>query len=397
VAIKAVVLDLDGTLLDDNNNPVAGIPEMIAELKNLDLHIAIASNRPNSAPRVTRARLDPDLFMDRNSIGATKGSPTWVAKVTQEFQIENNELVWLGDTDNDMRSAINTKVMYFHAGWSVPQYPYGINVQQPSFFPLLLREFFIKPVDWYWEYSGTDHRRRKVTSKAMMDSRGAGIEVFQWDLINFLKDGGDPTVGLIKVRHFIMFHFLGSLYGDQFYRQADIWTVYPGSKGGTNAALGPLANIIARLFRERYISDLLIRHTPSIDSGEARRQQIQVDFFNQANTMRLNEAYRRKIEQKTVVVLDDFITRGYSMECARNLLLEAGAGDVICVNIGKYASAPRMITHSARYPWNPYDATTHQADQFQFGEAPGTTDRKALEVIRESYKRFEAYARGRPI
>lgn len=46
---------------------------------------------------------------------------------------------------------------------------------------------------------------------------------------------------------------------------------------------------------------------------------------------------------KNIIVIDDFITEGYSTECARNLLLKAGASNIISLGIGKYGSRYSII------------------------------------------------------
>ena len=52
------------------------------------------------------------------------------------------------------------------------------------------------------------------------------------------------------------------------------------------------------------------------------------------------------------MVIDDFITNGYSTECARNLLYAGGASDVISIGIGKYGSSCYHV--SMDYDLNPY-------------------------------------------
>jgi FMN phosphatase YigB (HAD superfamily) len=44
MAVRAVVLDLDGTLIDRRQRPVPGVPEMIATLRTMGMHLAAASN-----------------------------------------------------------------------------------------------------------------------------------------------------------------------------------------------------------------------------------------------------------------------------------------------------------------------------------------------------------------
>ncbi len=388
MAVKAVILDLDGTLVSSDGTSIAGVRDMMDDLRGANLAIAVASNRLGAARKLERAGLVADVLLTRRSVGISKGSPQWAAKAAEEFGVETNELLWLGDSDPDMWSAVNAQVVYFNAGWSMPTYPYGINVQKPALFSTIVRECFMKEVYWYWQLSTSDRTGRQVTATAMVDGYGAGIPDLKNDLLSFLKYGGNPRVGAFRVRDLMMLHLIGSIYGDGMYRRADTWTVYPGSRGGPNKALGPFIEVAARLFRDRYAEDLLRRHTRSIDSGKARKQGIQVDFLNQANTVCVNEAHRSRIEGRCVLVVDDFATRGYSSECARNLLLEAGATEVISVSIGKYGLRQHVVTQRIGHSWNPYAAVRHSPDDFRDDEKQGTADDDGLTVVRESYQRL---------
>jgi hypothetical protein len=391
VAVKAVVLDLDGTLIDRQGNPVLGIPEMIEALRAMGMRLAVASNQPGAFGKLSRAGLRADLIIDKGLTGGiNKGSPVWVTKALETFDVEGNEIVWLGDSDRDMRSAVNSRIIYFNAGWSQPNYPYGISLSAPSLLPLYLSEFFLKSVSWYWEFNGIDGQGRRVVAKAMMDARGAGISILQNNLVNFLKGRRNPRIGPMTVRDFIFLHFVGSIFGDPFYREVDTWTAYPSSRRGVNPALGALVNLVARLFRERYVEDLLVRHTVATDSGEARLRGESVDFYNQSNTMQLNPDYRQRVRGQSIVVMDDFTTDGYSGECARLLLLEAGAAEVVCINVGKYGRYNSVISLAQNYTWNPYEATEHIANSFREISTYGQTDPNALVTIRESYRRIEA-------
>ena len=394
MAVRAVVLDLDGTLIDARGMAVSGIPEMMTDLRSMGMRLAVASNQPRAAQKRLRAGLDVDFIIDKAMMGDNKGSKRWVPRVQDEFGIERNELVWLGDSNRDMRAAVNTGVLYFNAGWSEPDYPYGINLATPYLLPLFLQEFFQKPLSWYWQFDGRDRQARSVLVKAMMDANGAGFLDLKSDLIAFLKEGGDPRVGVgpMRLRTFIFMHFVGSLFGDPFYRRVDTWTAYPSSRGGTNPALSALVTLVARLFKDRYFDDLLIRHTQSLDSGTSRRQQIQVTFSNQSNTIRVNQDHLRRIRGKHIVVIDDFATRGYSGECARQLLLEAGAAEVVCVNVCKYGPDYWTISRTdSNYTWNPCEAMDHPVHSFREMRTAGKNDPSVLTMIRESYRRVGAW------
>jgi Haloacid dehalogenase-like hydrolase len=394
LAVKAVVLDLDGTLIDASGQPVTGVPEMLDALRGMGLGIAVASNQTRAFEKLSRAGLRADLIIDRGLTGGVKkGSPVWVTKALEAFEIQGNEIVWLGDSNLDMRSAVNARILYFNAGWSQPNYPYGINLSAPALLPLYLSEFFVKPVSWYWEFNGTDGQGQRVIAKAMMDTRGAGISALQNDLVGVLKGSRNPRIGPMMLRDFVFLHFVGSLFGDSFYHEIDTWTAYPSSRRGVNPALGTLVNLAAKLFRERYVEDLLVRHTVATDSGEARLRQEPVDFSNQSNTMQLNPEHRQRIRGQFVVVIDDFTTDGYSGECARLLLLKAGAAKVACINIGKYGRYNSVISLTPNHAWDPYEPTEHPANAFREISTYGQTDQAALTVIRDSYERVGRWRR----
>jgi hypothetical protein len=187
----------------------------------------------------------------------------------------------------------------------------------------------------------------------------------------------------------MMVHLLASIYGEGLYSSIDTWTTYPGSAGGSNAAMAPFVQMAARLFRDRYVDDLLIRHQPAIDSGKARWRGYGVDFLNQANTVHLNRSHEQRVVNKRILVVDDFSTNGYSFECARSLLLEGGASDVVCVALGKYGARHHIVAPRAEHSWDPFVPSQHDASDFVEFQQGGVTDPAALGVIRQSYSSVE--------
>jgi hypothetical protein len=395
MAIKAVVLDLDGTLIGPDGRPVAGVPELLVELARAGLRTAVASNQPGAPRRLAAAGIAPDLVLDHASVGSNKGTKAWVGKACADFGVAPHELVWLGDGDLDMREAVNSKVAYFNAGWSRPAYRYGINLLEPRLFGAVVRECFAKPVDWFVAHAGADPAGRPATVYAMTDSRGGGDPNLEAALRRFLKERVDFPLGPFRFGEVVTLHLLGSIYGAGLAQATDTWTVYPGSKttSGTNASLAPFVANAARLFHNSYVDDLLVRHADAPDSGQTRAAGGQVGFGNQINTLHLNPLRRQRVAGKRVVVVDDFETNGNSLECARNLLLQAGAARVTCVSIGKYRMRGRGLARAvwapvAGYAWDPFAPTTHVAANFREGIVGLAGDEDAPAHFRDSCRRF---------
>src|SRR5260221_4425630 len=149
MTVTTAILDLNGTLLT-GAKPVPGVPEMVASLQAAGLRIAVASNE-HSAPiivsRLRQAGIKADLALDHARVGANKGSPEWTRIAMREFGVRKNEIIWLGDSNQDMWSAVNAGVAYFHAMWSSTS-QYGIPAKTPALFSLIVRECFMKSIYW---------------------------------------------------------------------------------------------------------------------------------------------------------------------------------------------------------------------------------------------------------
>ena len=218
-----------------------------------------------------------------------------------------------------------------------------------------------------------------------------GFSPLRNDLLGFLKYKGNPKVGHIGSKGFVMAHLLASVYGDGLSAEPDLWSIYPGSSGGPNRIMGPYIETGAKLFKDLFLSDLLIRHASALDSGTTRRAGgAGATFWNQINTVHVNPSYRDKIAGKRILVIDDFTTDGYSLECARNLLLEAGASDVVAAVIGRYKPRQSICTPVDGYGWDPFVPTTHDPSSFLVDIAAGTSDASAREALIESYARVAA-------
>lgn len=126
------------------------------------------------------------------------------------------------------------------------------------------------------------------------------------------------------------------------YKSIHFITPYPGHASGFgNVAVDAAISIFANCFRHlTYLPDLIIRHTTATKSQTARQQGKRVDHLNQLNTIRLDETPTRSTTSgrryvrsplrasRTVLVVDDFCTSGYSLEAASTFIRATGA-DVI--------------------------------------------------------------------
>ena len=111
--------------------------------------------------------------------------------------------------------------------------------------------------------------------------------------------------------------------------------------------------------------------------------------------MRLNPIYQDKIADKRILVMDDFITDGYSGEWARTLLLEAGASEVICVGVGKFprrgqqpfmVQSPRPGVHI-----DPFGAAHLGTEDFDTVAAAESKTATAQSELLQSFAAFQCW------
>lgn len=394
MAVEAVILDLDGTLIvrvGEAWEPVHGVLTMLADFRKAGVSIVVATTHDTALHKMQQAGIVANVVLTRSLVGAAKGNRAWVDRACTALGVRQHQVVWLGDSPQDMQSALNADAIYFNAGWSTPDYKYGITLNTPELFTQVICEIFRKPVDWYWSYTGTDAVGRQVLVRAVVDANGGGCPLLARRLRDLLKEGNDSLVGPISLGDFSCFHLLASMYSDRLIGVPGVvWVTYPGSKGAANATLNSFAHLASMLFRDRFIPDLLVRHTPATDMSEARVNSVPVDFLDQINTVQLNPAHRNRILDKRVVVVDDFTTDGYSFECARNLLLLAGAAEVVCVCIGRYGLSNICVNYAPvpNYNWDPFEPTQHILDDFRKKYDSGTTDHDALALFKASYEQM---------
>lgn len=387
MSVRAVIVDLDGTLTSGPAQLHPGVEEMLAALRAEGIRVVIASARPQAQARVRSLGLDVDLVLDKDSIGANKGSALWVRAVERAFSLSAHEIVWLGDSDQDMRSAVNGGVIYLHAGWSGSEYRYGVLMRRPGRLPVIVSGCLTKASDWYWTLDVSDGDARAVQVRALMDPECGGTPGLRTALKEMLKQRDQiPPFGPITT---VFFHLLGSIYSSRLHNEADVWTIYPGRSGRLSRVLGPLAEEASRLFRDRYVPDLLVRHAPAKDSGLGRYKGETIDFLNQINTVHLNSERKPRILGRRILVIDDFCTEGHSFECARNLLLAGGAVSVTSVAVVKYGHGYTISTPS----WglkDPFKPQQYEASDFDQEHATGATDGSVLQEILDSYASVES-------
>lgn len=356
--IKAVILDRDGTLY----NPQAGrlqegVPEMLERLKEMGLQLFVASNEARDPAIERMIGLPTRQFLYSAQCGL-KGSKKFVDAALADAGCEVNELVYLGDSDNDRNEASNRRVALFNAEWSHPGYGWGLAMSTPAKFADAIETYFLKPYPWYFIVDGADGLDRAVSFRAILDPDTCKDKGITNLLKNRQVDFTQNRYLHQKAVHLVM-HLLASIYLEGLHLRREpnksqgfmkpLWSIYPGSDGGKSPILQLFEEFTARLLTMQYSSDLLQRHTQAPSSHKQRiANQPTPTISTQLNTVQVNPASLSKVKGNVVFVVDDFSTDSNAMETARNLLLACGAKQVIGISVGKYGRPPRYKGYVCR-------------------------------------------------
>ena len=355
---------------------------MLDDLKSMDLQIIAVSNNPVRR-QLDRSGLNDriDFIVERSDVGKAKGSTLWIDKFRELSGLEPNQLFYVGDSDHDVWTASWGPMIYAHAMWSCPPGVYGLHAKSPAWVVNVVRHIFRKQHPWYWTLNTTDALDRPVRAMTLIDADGAGSEKTRQALLKLLKDDvnsyiRDTPMGL---REAVMLHMLASVYHDNLFGGSHFWTTYPGHLGAPNEVMGDFLYVAAQLSRNKYKDDLLVRHKPAMKSKQARDEGGTVGALrNQLETVQVGDGYRRSLRDKRVILLDNFLTWGYSTESGRNLLLNAGASEVVVACVGKYGPRINVIA-SSHEDWDAFETDRPDMSVFSHTTTAGTYHPEALD------------------
>jgi hypothetical protein len=395
VAVEGVVFDVGGTLVNERTlDAQPGVTEALDRLRQIGIQLIAAGNhtRRELVRDLRSAELQVDLVVSKDEVRENKGSPAWIDYICSVTGLAPNQLLYVGDSHYDMLTAMHRSVVYAHASWSKPRGEYGLTAPAAGWVPAVVAHIFRKRHPWFWQLDATDAAGRRVWARTVLDSRGAGDPALERALVALLKRGIDPRVGPMSLREFIMLHVLASLYASDIPSQVHLWTTYPGSQGDPNAPMAGFLDVAAKLFYRRYDGDLLERTRPAIRSRDAywkggvdQTSGAIGAFRNQFYTVQLGDDRARRIRGKHVLVIDNYITRGVSLETARNLLLRAEAKSVYLAAIGKYDFGYHVGSLLPRSEGPPYVIAGGEGFHLSVDEQRGVRYPEARDEFLNSY------------
>ncbi|TCJ01331.1 phosphoribosyltransferase [Cytobacillus praedii] len=247
---------------------------------------------------------------------------------------ENRTFIIVGSSDDDLFIASSRKVILLNPLWSDVQeekaVKYGLGVKSPE---LLFKIIQIIENQSTWFYSLEVDNKTKVYSLTSANTMGAGYSQSELEIVEgfrrVLKEGDKKYFNVLQL------HFLASIINNQEFKEVDIWAIMPSSDIELNDACWELKERARLVMGKQKKEPLFIRHTTTTKS-RTMTEKDRLYCGRHFETININPQYSKSLKNKTICVIDDYLTNGTSFETLRNLLYSLGVKKIIFVSLGRF-------------------------------------------------------------
>ncbi|HEL3809774.1 TPA: phosphoribosyltransferase [Stenotrophomonas maltophilia] len=368
MALKLILVSVKGTIVNPNNvveHQVAkDLGKLAADLHGKGVKIALWSNQSWTCDNIPlHEYIQQFAGVPIHAHGVQwDGSPARkrkdsAASILTKHGVQKHEAILLGGGDDDMICGVNNRLLHIRSDWYGKRTDHGFQVKSVEELRRFCTVFGLRQYNVFWQTGGANWT---VSTAGPFSTMVSAYALFGYDARDAAKHGaGHPE--------FWFYITVASLYFSGLMEDVDHICSYPShSDQPKPITANGLESILARLgkcTRASYLHDLIIRH-----STAAKSQPIKAAdrlFSNQLSTIKLNKfphsnlaAEARKtpisLKGKKVLVVDDMITSGRSIESAR-AYIEAAGGHATLFGWLKTISAPYMALDGAIPGLKPYE------------------------------------------
>ncbi|QOR40235.1 phosphoribosyl transferase [Billgrantia diversa] len=336
--VKGVILSVEDVILPKGKADPAiftEVSKLINYFRHKGIEFAVFTNRYwyiGSAKTPLEDKLKerwgdfPYFCRETDRSIPAKPKATATKYVIDKMGWDSQETLYIGASENDMRTAVNGNLLFLRATWWADKTEYGFEFDSPRDIARYIDIFCLRDHLWCHEIHDGD---LNFYALAPFSTFKPEYTLYSADARAAAKHGmGHPD--------FWIGALVSSLYFSGIHSQINHIATYPGHRAGAgNPIMDEAVAIFGKCFRKSYLSDLVIRHTDAPKSQKARNAGEMIGHLNQLNSIHLNEAplktdgSRYKTPPlgrgKTILVIDDICTKGYSLESARKYIEATGA------------------------------------------------------------------------
>lgn len=306
--------------------------------------------------------------------------------------VKRCETILVGGGVDDMRAGVNNRLLHIRSDWYGQESDHGFQVKSVEELRRFCFLFALRQHNIYW----------KVKSEGLTVATAGPFSTMKEAYARFGYDARDAAKMGLGHPEFWFYITVGSLYFSGLMEDVDYICTFPSHAAGVKAiAPDSMEAILARLgrcTRAGYYHDLIVRHTTAQKS-----QPIKADarlFSNQLNSIHLNKfptrnlaAAARKtamsLKGKRILVVDDMVTSGRSLECARAYIEAAGGEALLFGWLKTINTAYRAISPSLKAisPFKPNQVAAEPAS-VAHGYHESVVDEAAATELDQVFQRF---------
>ncbi len=309
------------------------------------------------------------------------------------------EVFYVGNTHEDVQAASNGGFPLLNAKWHGDNSPYGFEFSSPKDIASFVDCCCLTPQDWFWGIEKGNLRVHSIAPFAEYSKAYPEGAIYSTNAKQAVKlDAGNIRFWGLLMAARIHLSGIGT--------EIDFVAPYPGHK--TTSKKTKLMNAIAVVsgsLRARYLFDFVERHSDAKKSQSLRTSGGSPSSANQLSTIRLNPTptrtgpqqlkYKNKpnIKGKTVLVVDDICTEGYSLEASRAFFEAAGAKVVLLSWLktpGKNDyHAIRSLEPSIAKPFSKFKP--EKVREIIYSNSGNVTNSNADKEIAEAYTKYTSW------
>jgi hypothetical protein len=242
------------------------------------------------------------------------------------------ETILVGSKQEDMLAGVNNGLLLVRPAWYGDDMEYGFRVGSISQLARFCEVFALRQHPIYWSI---DSGNLQVRSMGPFSTYFEEFAEYGTNAKQVAKENkGNPE--------FWFFAVVSTLYFSGIVHGVDFICPFPGhnpaATGGIRKLLDAVMSQFGKCFRKPYLPNLIVRHTQSQKSQYLRPEQK--SFRNHLNTIYLSQRPRHydraeppkamlSLRSKRVLVVDDFVTNGRSLDTARAYIEAAGGTAVL--------------------------------------------------------------------
>ena len=369
--LKGVILSVEDTLINTGKvkgNVFAEVEKLMAFFTLRKIKPVLLANRSwtltdDKGHKKDLFTIFEDRFKDL-TICTRQRDPTIPPKpraaaaqyVLDKMGWESNEVLYIGSCDDDMRTAVNSKILFLRATWYSNKTNYGFEFCKPKELARFIDTLCLREHFWSHEIKDNDFEYYAL----------APFSTFKPEFKKYSENGRAAAKFGNGDVDFWLGALVTSMYFTGIHQRIDFIAAYPGHQAGVgNDKMNDDLMTFGKCFNKGYLHNLVERHTTATKSQNARRQGVAIDHHNQLNTIKLNKLpnknYGKQYKNaplkrgKTVLLVDDICTKGWSLEAARKYVERTGAKAIMVTWLKTINTDIETIGET--HLFDPYQAT----------------------------------------